>query len=81
MAAHNSYKLQKDGADVTAQQVYDAFISGIVLLDAGSNGVYIPMSIQWHDSNGGQDDPGDVAYVKVMLGDVSIGVGTPRSDK
>lgn len=77
MAAHNSRKLQKDGADATAQQVYDAFMSGVVLLDSGSNGVLLVTGVQWCDSNGGQDDPSDVVYVNVMTGNGSVAVGTP----
>lgn len=80
MAARYSYKLQKNGEDVTAQQVHDAFMSGVVLLNVSSIGSTQISAINttcifWCDSAGVQNDPSDVAYVKLYADDLVVEVG------
>ena len=66
------YTLQHaDGTEVTAQEVYDAFMSGLILLDFGatSKGVQMMIKMIWEDTNGTQIDPTNVAFVMCTLAD------------
>lgn len=79
-----AYTLQHpDGSEVTAQEVYDAFMSGQVMLFDVSNGVYwIPTSFYWVDANCSKDDPTNVVYAEVRYiystgSLVSITIGFP----
>lgn len=54
----------QDGVVATAQEVYDAYTSGVVLLR--SNGTYYSTTIlDWVDSSGGASDETDVVGVRV----------------
>lgn len=73
-----NYTLQHtDGTAVTAQEVYDAFTSGIVLLDSNSDsdGICLVQNIIWMDSSGGMSDPTDVVGCVVIspFGEICIG--------
>ena len=66
------YTLQHaDGTEVTAQEVYDAFMSGNVIIDFGdtSKGVQMMVKMIWADTNGTQTDPTNVAAVECKLAD------------
>lgn len=81
MAAKKGYKLQKNGEDVTAQQVYDAFMNGVVLLELEGTGVVaMPTQMQWRDSNGGQNDPNNVVGVRFFLNGQLFDVGNMPAD-
>ena len=74
-------KLQKNGEDVTAQQAYDAFMNGVVLIDGGNGKVALVTGIQWCDSNGGQDDPNNVMGIRLLIdGQPLVDVGNVRAD-
>lgn len=67
----------QDGVAATAQEVYDAYTSGVVLLR--SNGRYYSATrLEWFDSSGGASDETDVVCVLIYIGpnDV-IAVGAP----
>lgn len=73
-----NYTLQHtNGTAVTAQEVYNAFTSGIVLLDSSSsNGpIGLVQNMIWVDSSGGMSDPTDVVGCVVIgsFGDVTVG--------
>lgn len=73
-----NYTLQHtDGTAVTAQEVYDAFTSGIVLIDSNSfrNGICLVQNMIWVDSSGGISDPTDVVGCVVIgpFGEIGIG--------
>lgn len=54
----------QDGVAATAQEVYDAYTSGIVLLR--TNGMYLSVSeLIWKDSSGQSSDETDVVGVRV----------------
>lgn len=60
------YTLQHtDGTAVTAQEVYNAFTSGIVLLDDGAGQLGLAKTMYWEDSSGGQSDPTNVVGCKI----------------
>lgn len=64
----NPYTLQHpDGSAVTAQEVYDAFMSGLVILST-NGGNLLALGIGWADANGGTDDPTNVVFVSVKNG-------------
>lgn len=73
------YTLQHaDGTEVTAQEVYDAFMSGNVIIDFGDTrkGVQMMVKMTWSDTNGTQTDPTNVAAVECTLADgTSIPIG------
>lgn len=65
-----------DGSEVTAQEVYDAFMSGLVILSA-SSGNFLALGINWVDANAGTDDQTNVVAVSVINSkSLSIKVGT-----
>lgn len=73
-----NYTLQHtDGTAVTAQEVYDAFTSGIVLIDSNSfsGGICLVQKMVWVDSSGGMSDPTDVVGCVVIgpFGEIGIG--------
>ena len=75
----NTYTLQHaDGTAVTAQEVYNAFTSGIVLLDDGAGQLGLVKFMYWQDSSGGQSDPTNVVGCKIgnPLEDNYIDIGT-----
>lgn len=57
-------KLLLNGVEPTAQQVYDAFMSGPVRL-AQRGTVRIPIEIYWENSDGTQTNPKAVTYVEI----------------
>lgn len=69
------YTLQKeDGTEVTAQEVYDAFMGGPVFLHI--EGMYIvPIQWAWFDINSTQDDPTNVGLVVIRISDKTINIG------
>ena len=70
--ATKRYTLQHaDGTEVTAQEVYDAFMSGNVIIDFGDTrrGVQMMVKMIWADTNGTQTDPTNVAAVECTLAD------------
>lgn len=76
-----SYTLQHaDGTEVTAQEAYDAFMSGNVIIDLG-NIALTALGITWVDNNGTNNDPNNVGYaelvtsntkIKIVVGDASL---------
>ena len=73
------YILQKeDGSEVTAQEAYDALMSGPVFLHI-ETGYLVPTQWAWVDINSTQDDPTNVGLVMVeanrtqfIIGDTSL---------
>lgn len=73
--APKKYTLQHaDGTAVTAQEVYDAFMSGPVFLHTDMMYV-VPTSWEWVDMNSAQDDPTNVGLVVIMASDNTITIG------
>ena len=80
-SATKSYTLQHaDGTEVTAQEAYDAFMSGNVIIDFG-DGALTALSIEWVDNNGTNNDPNNVGLVllstvnksiRIVVGDESL---------
>lgn len=63
----------QDGVAATAQEVYDAYTSGVVLLHI--NGLYDLMtSLKWIDSTGKPSDETDVVGVRVYTRNASDGI-------
>lgn len=69
------YTLQKeDGSEVTAQEVYDALMSGPVFLHI--EGTYlVPTQWAWVDINSTQDDPTNVGLVVIMFSNKTVTIG------
>ena len=80
MATNQGYKLQKNGEDVTAQQAYDAFMNGVVLVELKGKGMEMITSMVWRDSNGGQSDPSNVVGVRFNLNGVFFDIGNMPAD-
>lgn len=74
-SAAPKYILQKeDGSEVTAQEVYDALMSGPVFLH--KEGMYlVPTQWSWVDINSTQDDPTNVGLVMIRTSDNMINIG------
>lgn len=71
-AITKSYTLQHaDGTEVTAQEAYDAFMSGNVIIDLG-NRAFTALGITWVDNNGTNNDPNNVGYVELVTADKKI---------
>ena len=69
------YILQKeDGSEVTAQEVYDALMSGPVFLHI-EMGYLVPTQWEWVDINSTQDDPTNVGLVMIEAGRIRINIG------
>lgn len=75
------YILQKeDGSEVTAQEAYDALMSGPVFLHIETM-YLVPPQWTWRDINSTQDDPTNVGLVviivsdntEIVIGDTSLG--------
>lgn len=81
--ASKVYTLQHpDGSEVTAQEVYDAFMSGRVILSDQANGAnYLATEIQWVDANAGYDDPTNVVWVNITGSSETAVVGTRPGEK
>lgn len=81
MAVRNP-TLSFNGSAATAQQVYDAFMSGIVRLDQGSGVVTSLLRIYWENEDGTQTNPAAVSYVELYNNDESkiTTVGTKYED-
>ncbi len=63
----------QDGVVATAQEVYNAYTSGIVLLHI--NGLYdLVISLEWVDSTGKPSDETDVVGVRVCTRNASNGI-------
>lgn len=70
-----TYTLQKeDGSEVTAQEAYDALMSGPVFLHI-EMGYLVPTQWSWVDINGTQDDPTNVGLVMIEAGRNQITIG------
>ena len=70
-SAPKKYTLQHaDGTAVTAQEVYDAFMSGPVFLHADMMYV-VPTNWAWVDINSTQDDPTNVGLVVIQTSKIS----------
>lgn len=75
----------QDGVVATAQEVYDAYTSGVVLLRTGRS-YYSATRLDWADSSGGASDETNVVGVVIYTygSDSGIAVGavpgqvTPR---
>ena len=76
MATHPpKYILQKeDGSEVTAQEAYDALMSGPVFLHAEMM-YLVPTQWAWADINSTQDDPTNVGLVMIEAGRNRINIG------
>ena len=75
MATNQGYKLQKNGEDVTAQQAYDAFMNGVVLVELKGKGMEMITSMVWRDSNGGQNNPSNAVGVRFILNGTLFDIG------
>lgn len=75
MAESIKFTLKKaDGSEVTAQEVYDALMSGPVFLHA-EMGYLAPTGWAWVDINSTQDDPTNVGLVTIEAGRIQINIG------
>ena len=75
--AQSSIKLtlkKEDGSEVTAQEVYDALMSGPVFLHAEMM-YLVPTQWAWADINSTQDDPTNVGFVMIEAGRIRINIG------
>ena len=69
------YTLQHaDGTEVTAQEVYDALMSGPVFLHK-EMGYLAPTGWVWADINSTQDDPTNVGLVMVEADGIQFTIG------
>ena len=65
---------KEDGSEVTAQEVYDALMSGPVFLH--SEMMYlVPTQWAWADINSTQDDPTNVGLVMIKADRNQITIG------
>lgn len=85
-ASTPSYTLtHEDGSEVTAQEVYDAFMSGVVILEMGNGSGYctemIVLAIDWQGGTSGNGDPTNVNYVKIYSDGGNIEIGTGMGGK
>lgn len=73
-------KLKLNGVEATAQQVYDAFMSGPVrLADSEYHSVEIPPTMYWENSDGTQTNPKTVSFVQFYYAPPINGSLTYRS--
>ena len=70
----------QDGVVATAQEVYDAYTSGIVLLRMNGS-YYSTVKLDWADSTGKPSDETDVVGVLIYTagGGTGVAVGTVPS--
>lgn len=67
VGAAEAYTLQHpDGSTVTAQEAYDAFMSGQVMLHDSNGKYYIPLNFFWCDASANQNDPTNVVYFTIQ---------------
>lgn len=76
----------EDGSEVTAQEVYDAFMAGPVILEQGNGGGYatenVVTGLYWQGGTTGNGDPASVNYAKLELANGNIvTVGTEVSSE
>lgn len=70
----------QDGVVATAQEVYDAYTSGVVLLRSNRT-YYSAVGLDWADSSGGASDETDVVGVVIYAGPIDgITVGAMPGD-
>ena len=75
MASQITCTLQhENGSAVTAQEVYDALMSGPVWVIADEDN-FMVMGFAWIDSTGGITDPTDVGVIAIVVGDQKITIG------
>lgn len=75
MANTKTYTLQhEDGSAVTAQEVYDALMSGPVWVIT-DEGTFMVGRFMWLDSNGTTTNPADVGVIMIAVGDQQITIG------
>lgn len=75
MAESIKFTLKKeDGSEVTAQEVYDALMSGPVFLYAEMK-YLAPTQWSWVDINSTQDDPTNVGLVMIKADRIQITIG------
>lgn len=75
MASQTTYTLQReDGSAVTAQEVYDALMSGPVWVITG-DGNFMVIGFAWRDSSGDTTDPTDVGVIVIAVGEQQITIG------
>lgn len=65
-----------DGSEVTAQEVYDAFMSGQVMLHDSNGKYYIPLNFFWCDASANQNDPTNVVFFEIQYFINSSSTGT-----
>lgn len=77
----------EDGSEVTAQEVYDAFMAGPVILEQGDGGgyttEYVATGLYWQGGTASNGDPANVNYAQLVLanGDIIVAVGTQTSSE
>ena len=73
--------LKLNGSAATPQQVYDAFMSGIVRIDAGDGNVEALSRIYWENDDRTQTNPAAVSYVKLYgaAANQIIAIGTQHT--
>lgn len=64
---------KETGAIVTAQQAYDAFMSGPVLITVPNGRCYSVLGMYWEDINKENNDMSNVQGVKFFVGNGSLG--------
>lgn len=62
---------QETGEIVTAQQAYNAFMSGSVLIAMPSGTFYSVLGMDWKDANGEKNDSSNVRGVAFIISDGS----------
>lgn len=63
--ARSCYVLKKtDGSFVTAQEAYDAYMNGTVMLHYSANEYENVYGMVWYDDNGETADQNNVGYVR-----------------
>lgn len=58
---------KETGAIVTAQQAYDAFMSGPVLITVPSGMFHSVLAMDWQDANGEKNDSSNVQGVAFLI--------------
>lgn len=75
----------EDGSEVTAQEVYDAFMAGLVILKQGNGGgratEKVVTGLYWQGGTTGNGDPANVNLVKLEFANGSVTVGTEVSSE
>lgn len=71
MSALAALTSQETGEIVTAQQAYDAFMSGPVLIAVPSGRFHSVLTMDWQDANGEKNDSSNVQGVAFTITDGS----------